>query len=149
MDFKFLVISNGGVPLFEFPMNKAKLNGIDINSVLFSGLMSAVNTFSLEATGQIIEGIKFGAVQASFSKDGFGNLYILLSNDKVRTNVLKQMHVEIKMLFLNSLDRIRIEIDPEKKTQIEFIADEFVINSIFDPFFRMWSKKIELKNVSV
>ncbi len=138
-----MAISKVGVPIFEYPMSVEQIGGMNINSVLFSGLMSAINAYSIEATGKIIGDIKFGNIQSTFSKDGFDNLYVVLTHEDISNELLKQIHIEIKSLFLNSLEQIKVDIDPEKVYNIEkTINNKERIESIFDPFYRMWIKKI-------
>ncbi len=144
MSFKFMVISEAGIPLFEYPLDTSEgIAGMNIDSVLFSGLISAINNYSVEATGEMIDELKFGTVQSAFSKDGFNNLYVILSSDTIPPNILKQMHVEIKALFMNSLDELGISINPDDITKIENVSNNTKqIESIFNPFYRMWCKKL-------
>ena len=143
MEFIFIVISNAGVPIFEYPMNMEEISDVNINTVLFSGLMSAINSYALETTGQIIGDLKFGSVQATFSKDGFNNLYVVLGSDDIQNNTLKQIHIEIKALFMNSLEQLGIKLDPDAIEKIEkYGSNDKLITSIFDPFHRMWYKKL-------
>ncbi len=140
-----MTISEAGIPLFEYPLGSSEgIAGMNIDSVLFSGLISAINSYSVEATGEMIDELKFGAVQSAFSKDGFNNLYVILSSDAIPANLLKQIHVEIKTLFMNSVDEIGISINPDKIIKIENISNNtMLIEAIFNPFYRMWCKKLE------
>ncbi|WP_457556845.1 hypothetical protein [Candidatus Harpocratesius sp.] len=145
MSFSFIAISKTGIPMFEYPLNNGEIEEMNINSVLFSGLLSAINTLSIEATGEMIGDIKFGAIKSTYSKDEYDNLYVVLTGEEISTEILKQIHVEMKALFINSLKQLKLDINPEKIEKIENRnIDKTVIESIFNPFYRMWNKKIHL-----
>ncbi len=141
MPFKFLVISNSGIPLFEYPIKG--IDTINVNSVLFSGLLSAINSYSSDAIGQNIEEMTFQSIKVTFSKDGFDNLYVAINNDDVAVNILKTIHIEIKNLFLSYLDELGIEIDPERISHVEMTDEnQMRIRAILEPLYRLWSKKL-------
>ena len=141
MPFKFLVISNSGIPIFEYPIDN--IDTINVNSVLFSGLLSAINSYSSDAIGQNIEEMTFQSIKVTFSKDGFDNLYVVICNDDIPMNTLKTIHIEIKNLFLSYLDELGIEIDPERISHVEMTDEnQMRIRAILEPLYRLWSKKL-------
>ena len=145
MPFKFLVISNSGVPLFEYPSDSSKV--FDINSVLFSGLLSAINNYSKDAIGQNIEEMTFQSIKITLSKDGFNNLYVVISDDNIAKEILKTIHIEVKNLFLNYLDELGIKINPERIFQVEMIdTNEKKIQAILEPLYKLWSKRLSKGN---
>ena len=138
--FIYLVINRSGTPIFQYP-NIDNLNGVKIDSVLFSALMSALNSFSMEVIGNILGEVRFGSVISTLSKDDDQNLHVLLTGENVDIELNKELHIEIKTLFLATIAKLGISLDFSQLPEGELL--EKSLYSVFDPFTRLWEKRIK------
>ena len=140
--FTYLIIDAKGLPLFQYPQI-TNLKGFKIDSFLFSSLMSALNTFSVEATGSIIGEVNFGSVISTISKDKNHNLHVVLTDEQVPLEMNKRLHVEIKSLFETTLNELGVELNSSS------VDEELLRNTLYpilDPFKRHWEKVIKQNN---
>ena len=134
--FVYHVINKAGIPLFRIPCeNKSEV--LKVDEVLFSGLITALNSFSMEATGNNINNINFGPITAYFNKDEIGKLHVLIVEKHVPDDISRQIHYEVMNLYR------RINEKSSIPGQVEFQFSEIHLKSVFDPFYRSWVKKIE------
>ncbi len=136
--FVYLVINRGGVPLFLFP-NIKEFQGVKINSVLFSGLIAAINTFSMETTGDIVGEATFGNLLTTMSLDSNNNIHVFITKKDVPIELHKQLHIEFKSLFLSILKKHEIELTPEKILDGGKELEE-KLRPELEPVYRLWTK---------
>ena len=139
--FTYIIISAEGLPLFQYP-TLSNLRGIKIDSLLFSSLMSALNTFSVEATGSILGEVNFGSVVSTMSKDEKKNLHVVLTDERVPIEMNKRLHIEIKALLETTLRDLGVDLNSGA------LDDELLLNSlhsVLDPFRRHWEKLMKEK----
>lgn len=140
--FVYLVINKSSVPIFQYP-DIDRIGERKIDSVLFAALMSAINSFSLEIMGDILGEMSFGAVTSTMSKDEYGNLHVMLTTEDVDIEANKQLHIEIKSLFLSSLNEYNMKNEFNQLTDGNLLNKLFI--PIFDPLRRVWEKKLQKK----
>ena len=144
--FLYIVISPAGTPIFQYPLEGSKEleeTEIAVDSILFGGLMSALDTYSKQATGNDLGEVTFGSIITSFSKDDFGNMHVVLSNAQVNINLNKQYHIEAKSLLLMNAERIGLMLDPDKQIRAEWQFDSIQVQMIFEPFYKDWLKRLK------
>ena len=136
--FIYLVIDKSGVPLFLFP-DVEEFQGVKIDSVLFSGLITAINTLSLETTGDIVGEAMFGPLLATMSVDDRKNIHVFITSSDLPRELNKGLHIEFKGLFLSLLKEHNIDLSHESiidggRQLAKKLKPEL------EPVYKLWSK---------
>ena len=142
--FHYYVITEAGIPFFQYPKTKSP-GMINIDDLLFSGLITALNIFSFRATGNPIHDLNFGSLHATFSRDLANNIHVLLTEQNIHPSISKQIHIELTSLFSVAAARFGIS-ESDKKGRSSIIRNKFPDNevrAIFEPFYKTWANRIK------
>ncbi|MHA1820022.1 MAG: hypothetical protein ACTSU2_10450 [Promethearchaeota archaeon] len=137
----FMVVSPSGVPLIIYPTDETLLDNKNTPALLMSGLMTAINNFANELSGEDIENLQFGNFMVSISRDLEKNLYILMTDANYIKDISfsKQIHVELATLFQNYWSKLKYP--PE---ELNNHKEEFAV--VLDPLYKVLIKKIQKLN---
>ncbi len=139
-----LVIDEGGLPIFQYPPTPNGFEMLDNdNDVLFSGLLTAINSIGQQIIGDDVQQISFGSLFLSFSRDKWDHLYVYIFTEPPKDkDLLERLHLETMGLFNHQIKPILHAasiplISSEKKEK-----DDLMVRSIIQPFFKLWTKRM-------
>ncbi len=130
--FTYLVITEGGVPIFQYPEQENE-NAESSNTVLLSGFFSAINSLAKMLSGGDIKNMNFGAYLVTVSKID-DKLHVLLCDTEIipREELAKRIHVEISSLYEKYFKNETARSIKNKNTAL-----------IFDPLYRLYVKQLK------
>ncbi len=141
-----LVIDEAGLPMFQYPPDVKGFEKMDDedDEILFSGLLSAIDSIGRKVIGDDIQQIKFGSIFLSFSRDKWGHLYVyILRNLPTDETLVERLHLETMGLFNQEIRPLLEQINKPLIPPEEKSLKEKTIHSIFDPFFKLWLKRLQ------
>lgn len=135
--FRYIVVSPSGTPFFQYPDHSNDF--LQVDDSLFSGMVSALDSFSFQSMGHSINQMNVGSFVMFFSKDENGLKHVLLSTHEVPTDLAKRIHIEVTHLFQSALTRH----PPPARWMQEWQIPENEKRAIFEPFYRSWVRKVQ------
>ncbi len=135
--YMFLVFNQNNVLKFIYPDKIKIVSGKHIDDKLISLILDKVQTninIGLADINKINAITDFGTLIYTYSKDKFKNLYLLLSTDDITIDMSKNMHIEMKLLYINTLMKYKIDLLTNEN------LDKNTLDEIFDPIYRKFIK---------
>ncbi|MCF2140460.1 MAG: hypothetical protein K9W44_10450 [Candidatus Lokiarchaeota archaeon] len=138
----YLVIDKNGIPIIQYPLlDDTNIDGqMKMNTILLSGLLSALNTLSIEATGETISKVNFGSIQAVISRDKNKCLHVVFGEENIPIEILREIHIQAKDTFLLSMNKFRSDDESFKSLDSNEMQND--VRDLFAPIFFLYKKKI-------
>ncbi len=134
--FTFLIIERSGIPIFSYPSETSDDQPEGNNTVLLSGLLTAINSFAREISGDDIRNLSFGSYIVTISRGLENTLCVLLCDADYASNIqaVKSLHIEITSLVYSIFPNIgNFEYDYENNKKL--------IRATFEPFYKLKIKQ--------
>ena len=141
--FSFLLIESGGIPILNYPYDEDKLKLEKeqgkkslSDSILVSGLLTAINSFAKEIIGDNINKMFFETYIITISKIPDNGLFVLLCDTEYIDNsdIANTIHIEVKTLLFSSFPQLIAFSNRGALLKKE-------INFILEPYYRALVKK--------
>ena len=141
--FSFLLIDSSGIPILNYPYDEDKLKLEKeqgkkslSDSILVSGLLTAINSFAKEIIGDNINKMFFETYIITISKAPDNGLFVLLCDTEYVDNsdIASKIHIEVKTLLFSSFPQLTSFYNRGALLKKE-------INFILEPYYRALVKK--------